>query len=64
MLTTIASFRSNQELRRIGMVASVVWIVHNILVASAAIVLEVFFLGRNLVGYYRYFLRKGDEVVG
>jgi len=40
------------------MIGTLVWIGHNALAGSpAAAVLETFFLGSNLVGYYRYYLR-------
>jgi hypothetical protein len=61
-LTTFASFRGNQQFRQISMLASMVWIVHNVLAGSpGAIALEVFFVLSNVVGYYRYFLRDRLE---
>jgi hypothetical protein len=59
ILTTLATFKSNKALREISLLASVVWILHNLMAGSpAAFVLEIFFLGSNLVGYYRYFWKK------
>lgn len=65
VLTTVASFRGDQGLRQVGMLGSVVWIAHNALAGSpGAVALEVFFLLSNLVGYYRYYVRKKIEVAG
>ncbi len=65
VLHTIASFRGNRGLRQINMLASCVWIVHNTLAGSpAAVMLDVFFLSSNIVGYYRYFWRQGADVTG
>lgn len=64
VLTTVATFRSNKALREISMFASLAWILHNLLAGSpAALALEIFFLGSNAVGYYRYFWRKEAAVV-
>ena len=58
-------FRGNQGFREISMLASVVWIAHNVLAGSpGAIALEVFFAVSNVVGYYRYFWRKRVAVTG
>ena len=58
LLSTTAAFSaSDKRFRLIMMLASLVWIVHNVLAATpAAILLEVVFLGSNLLGYYRYYL--------
>ncbi len=59
LITTIAAFMStDRKFREYMMIGTLVWIGHNALAGSpAAAVLETFFLGSNLVGYYRYYLR-------
>ena len=59
LLATVAPFlNSDRAFRKTMMLASVVWIAHNILaVTPAAIALESFFLLSNLVGYYRHHIR-------
>lgn len=60
LLSTTAAFSGTDRRFRQGMMlASLFWIVHNILVGSpGAVILETFFLGSNLVGYYRYYWRS------
>ena len=59
LITTTAAFLStDRQFREYMMIGTVVWIAHNALAGSpGAVVLEIFFLGSNLVGYYRYYLR-------
>lgn len=59
LFSTFASFvPSERHLRHFMMMGTSFTIVHNILIFSpAAIALEVFFLGSNLVSYWRFFLR-------
>ncbi len=59
-VTTTASFlASDRRFRELMALGIVIWIVHNALVGSpGAVVLETFFLGSNLVGYYRFYLRR------
>ena len=58
-ITTTASFlASDKRFRQLMMLGILVWIVHDIVAGSpGAVVLETFFLGSNLVGYYRFYLR-------
>jgi len=60
LLSTTAAFLAHDRSFRLCMMAaSVIWIVHNVLAATpAAVVLETFFLGSNLVGYYRFYIRR------
>jgi hypothetical protein len=60
LLSTTAAFSSSdRDFRRIMMLASLVWIVHNLLaITPAAVLLEGVFLGSNLLAYYRFYLRK------
>ncbi len=50
---------SDKRFRELMMLGIAIWIVHNILAGSpGAVVLETFFLGSNLVGYYRFYRRN------
>jgi hypothetical protein len=59
LITTTAAFMpTDRQFREYMMVGTLVWIAHNAMAGSpAAVVLEIFFLGSNLVGYYRFYLR-------
>ena len=59
-MATIAAFQiDGKRLRQFWGVASLSIITHNIMIFSpAGIALEVFFLGSNLVSYWRFYLRK------
>ena len=58
--TTAAFLAGDRGFRLLMMVSSVVWIGHNVLAwTPAAIALETVFLGSNIVGYYRHYLRGG-----
>lgn len=60
LIQTWGSFRAvDKQLRQGMMLGTVVWIVHNILAMTpAAVALEAFFLGSNIVGYYRFYIKK------
>lgn len=56
MSTTSAFLAGDRAFRKMMMLASGLWIVHNALAGSpAAVLLEIFFLGGNVVGYLRHF---------
>ena len=57
---TFAAFQSDEKrLRQFMMAGTSSIIIHNILIRSpAAIALEIFFLGSNLLSYYRFYIRK------
>jgi hypothetical protein len=59
LISTTGAFASrDKDFRRIMMLASLVWIAHNVLAATpGAIALEIVFLGSNLLGYYRFYVR-------
>ncbi len=59
LLSTMAAFLAADRAFRLWMMASsVIWIVHNIIAATpAAVILETFFLGSNVVAYYRFYVR-------
>ena len=60
IFTTIAAFSiSERRLRQFMAVGSTLIITHNVLIFTpAGIALEVFFLGSNLLSYWRFFIRK------
>ncbi len=57
---TIGSFcREDRQLRLVMMCATSLWLVHNILARTpTAVLMEALFLGSNLLGYYRFYLRR------
>ncbi len=61
-LGTIGVFqKSDRNLRIICGFGTIGIIIHNILIwTPAGIALEVFFLGSNVVSYYRFYLRKSS----
>lgn len=65
VITTTASFlASDKRFRELMAVGIAVWIVHNVMVGSpGAVALETFFLCSNLLGYYRFYLRRPRAVV-
>jgi hypothetical protein len=45
------------------MVATIAWLAHNAIIGSpAAVVLEIFFLGSNILGYWRYYIRTSEQI--
>jgi hypothetical protein len=64
IITTTASFlASDRRFRELMVLGTLVWIAHNVLAGSpGAVVLEIFFLGSNMVGYYRFYLRRPRAV--
>ena len=57
---TIATFcQDDRHLRRLLLVGTSLWLIHNILAATpAGVLLESLFLGSNLIGYYRFYGRS------
>lgn len=57
---TIAAFNANdKKLRQLMIVGTSFWLIHNIVVGSTgAVVMEILFISSNVLGYYRYYLRK------
>ncbi|MCX2982085.1 YgjV family protein [Halieaceae bacterium IMCC14734] len=60
-LSTWAAFRhSDKQFRMFMMAASSVMMIHNILVGTPiAVLMEVFFIGSNLIAYRRLYRRRG-----
>jgi hypothetical protein len=61
LIQTFGAFSpSDRRLRQLMMLGTSVWLLHNVLIGSpAAVLMELLFLGSNLVGYYRYYIRPG-----
>jgi hypothetical protein len=59
-LSTWGAFRaSDKRFRQVMMITATIMIVHNTLAQTpAGVLLELFFLGSNLVGYYRYYVKR------
>ncbi|NRD74939.1 YgjV family protein [Shewanella sp. VB17] len=54
--TTAAFCQSDQRLRQLMIVGTSFWLVHNYLAGSpTAVLMELLFIGSNLLGYYRYY---------
>lgn len=62
---TVASFcRADRQLRQLMFVCSSLWVVHNLLAGSpGAVILEIFFISSNVVGYYRFYIRPKKQVL-
>ena len=56
---TVAAFSRNDKTLRLMMIVGItLWLVHNMLIASPmAVVAELLFMGSNLVGLYRYYIK-------
>ena len=61
---TVGSFcRSDRTLRLVMMGATSLWLVHNILAGTPmAVLMEALFLGSNILGYYRFYLKRAGRV--
>lgn len=59
VLMTFASFQDSDKTLRLWMMGgTTAWLIHNILIGSpAAVILEAFFLGSNLFGFWRFYLK-------
>lgn len=45
-------------------ICSSIWIIHNYLAGSpGAVLMEIFFLSSNIVGYFRYYIRPRKQVL-
>ncbi|MBY4675195.1 YgjV family protein [Marinobacterium arenosum] len=65
LLQTVAAFqRDDRRLRLLMIVGTSVWLLHNYLANSpVAVVMEALFIGSNLVGYYRHYIRPQRSAV-
>ena len=57
---TAATFcRDDKRLRQIMLIGTSLWLVHNILAKTpTAVLMEALFITSNLVGYYRFYLKR------
>ncbi len=62
---TVASFcKEDKQLRQLMLVGTSLWIVHNFLAGSPmAVLMEAIFIGSNLVGYFRYYIRPKKQAL-
>ena len=62
---TIAAFcKQDKQLRQMMFACTCLWIVHNCLAGSpAAVILEIFFISSNIIGYYRFYIRPQKQVL-
>ncbi len=62
---TVASFcKEDKQLRQLMLVGTCLWIIHNYLAGSpGAVLMEAIFIGSNLVGYFRYYIRPKRQVL-
>jgi len=61
---TVGSFcKEDRQLRLVMMCATSFWLVHNILAGTpTAVLMEALFLGSNLLGFYRFYLRPSGKI--
>ena len=61
---TVGSFcRSDRTLRLVMMGATSLWLIHNSLAGTPmAVLMEALFLGSNMLGFYRFYLRRAGRV--
>lgn len=66
LLGTVAAFSKNDKrLREIMFVGTCFWLTHNILAGSpGAVLMETIFISSNIVGYYRYYIRRPKQILG
>lgn len=65
LLGTVASFsKEDKLLRQLMFVGTSLWLMHNILAGTpAAVVMEIIFMGSNLVGYFRFYIKPRKQVL-
>lgn len=59
IVVAVASFqKSDKQVRQIMMCGTSLWLLHNYIIKTpVGVLIELFFLTSNFVGYYRYYLR-------
>ena len=62
---TVASFsKEDKLLRQLMSICASIWIIHNYFAGSpGAVLMEIFFLSSNLVGYFRYYIRPQKQIL-
>lgn len=65
ILGTAASFsKEDKLLRQFMSICTITWIIHNYFAGSpGAVLMEIFFLSSNLVGYFRYYIRAPKQAL-
>ena len=60
LFQTVAAFtKEDKRLRELMIVGTSFWLLHNYLIGSpTAVLMEVLFISSNLIGYYRYYVKK------
>lgn len=60
---TIAAFcKTDKNLREMMFVGTSIWLVHNFLLGSpGAVIMELLFLTTDVVGYYRFYIRRKPQ---
>lgn len=63
MFGTIGSFcRDDRRLRQVMLLATSLWLIHNIMAGTPlGVLMEVLFLSSNLLGYYRFYARRAGR---
>lgn len=63
VIQTVAAFNQNdKKLRQLMIVGTSFWLFHNYLVESPmAVIMEALFIGSNLVGYYRFYIKTNGK---
>jgi hypothetical protein len=62
---TIGSFcKDDKRLRQIMLIATSLWLVHNIFAGTpTAVLMEALFISSNLLGYYRFYYRRAGKTI-
>lgn len=65
VFTTVAAFtKKDKLLRELMLIGTTIWIIHNYLAGSpGAVLLEAIFVGSNLVGYFRFYIRPRKQIL-
>lgn len=56
---TVGSFcKEDKRLRQFMLLGTALWLINNVLIGSPmAVVMEILFIGSNLIGYYRFYIK-------
>lgn len=65
LLGTIAAFSDHDKrLREVMFLGTCFWLIHNILAGSpGAVLMETIFISSNILGYYRYYIRRPKQIL-
>ena len=61
---TLGAFnRDDKHLRQLMIIGTLFWLCHNFFAHSpVAVLMEILFLSSNLIGYYRFYIKKSKKV--